>query len=86
MYDHLLTSCQLNTEKKIQRVGAGFSEGEINFAPSYKLLKDSFTYSTKRTSSWTDRIMFRSNQDILQLLNYDSNNLVTASDHRPVFA
>jgi hypothetical protein len=63
-----------------------FTEGEINFAPSYKLMKDSDKYSIKRTQSWTDRIMFRSNNNILHLMNYESNNLVKVSDHRPVFA
>ena len=36
--------------------------------------------------SWTDRILYRSNMGQLVQVNYDCNNLVKVSDHRPVFA
>lgn len=36
MWDTLQSNCQLNIEKKLQRITSGFSEGTINFAPSYK--------------------------------------------------
>lgn len=47
----------------------------------------------KRNPSWTDRILFscscdHKNKDLCRLeqKSYDSNNLVTLSDHRPVHA
>jgi hypothetical protein len=41
-------------------------------------------YKTQRNPAWTDRIIYRGKG--LELLNYDSNNFVKLSDHRPVFA
>lgn len=54
-YDQLLT--QVAEEKVFQ----GFTEGEINFAPTYKydLFSDDYDTSEKmRTPAWTDRILF----------------------------
>ena len=67
-------------------MGYGYSEGKINFAPTFKIEKGTDIYSKKRSSAWTDRVIYRSNQRILKQFNYDSNNLVKLSDHRPVFA
>ena len=73
-----------------------FREGDASlFAPTFKLIPDTSTLNINhRTPSWTDRILYRSRNlgytndkgDILTLVNYDSNNLVNMSDHRPVFA
>ena len=43
-------------------------------------------YELKRNPAWTDRILYYSKEDKLELKSYDSNNLVNLSDHRPVFA
>lgn len=86
MWEVLRSNDQLEIEKKLKRVGFGYSEGEILFAPTFKFKTGSDTYSQKRNSSWTDRILFRSNDALLKLANYDSNNLLKISDHRPVFA
>ena len=76
--------------------GAGyyrFKEGNTElFAPTFKLKMKTNQYGHKRTPSWTDRIIYRSKYDpkgacdTLTLVNYDSNNLLKLSDHRPVFA
>jgi len=73
-----------------------FREGDAAlFAPTFKLIPGTSTMNINyRIPSWTDRILFRSRNlgysndkgDILTLINYDSNNLVNLSDHRPVFA
>lgn len=73
-----------------------FKEGEAAlFAPTFKLIPGTNTLNMNhRTPGWTDRIFYRSRNlgysddhgDVLTLVNYDSNNLVTMSDHRPVFA
>ena len=73
-------------EKKIKRIGEGFHEGKICFAPTFKFKAGTDNYSNIREPSWTDRILFRSNDGILQQFNYDSNNTSKLSDHRPVFA
>lgn len=87
MWEVLLQHCQLNLEKNIKRVFYGYSEGNIHFAPTYKVKNKTDTYNnSKRSQAWTDRIFFRSNDGILKLMNYDSNNLVKLSDHRPVFS
>ena len=73
------------------RVGYGYQEGVISFAPTFKLKTsiedDGFQdYKLSRMPSWTDRIIYRSNDGQLIQVNYDSNNLIKTSDHRPVFA
>ena len=85
-WDELVKNDQLYLEKKIKRVADGYSEGPINFAPTFKFKAKTDNYNFKREPSWTDRILYRSNNKILKLMNYDSNNLVNMSDHRPVFA
>jgi endonuclease/exonuclease/phosphatase family metal-dependent hydrolase len=77
---------QLTIEKKIKRVAVGFNEGKINFAPTFKFKSQTSTYNIKRQPSWTDRILYRCKDNVLQLVNYESNNNVQMSDHRPVFA
>ena len=38
-----------------------FKEGEIEFAPTYKLMKNQDLYNmTHRLPGWTDRIIYRS--------------------------
>lgn len=69
-----------------------FQEGNIEyFAPTFKITPGSDKFGNKRVPSWTDRIIYRTSQskdeqDCLTLVNYDSNNLIKFSDHRPVFA
>jgi len=41
-------------------------------------------YKKQRNPAWTDRILYKGEK--LKLLNYDSNNFIKLSDHRPVFA
>jgi hypothetical protein len=60
--------------------------GKINFAPTFKFNSQTSTYNIKRQPSWTDRILYRCKDNVLQLVNYESNNNVQMSDHRPVFA
>ena len=88
MYEDLLFNDQLIFEFKTGRV-TGFNEGKIMFAPTYKRQPGSNkNVSLKRNPSWTDRILFKHNAETCQLVqkSYDSNNLVTLSDHRPVFS
>ncbi len=68
-----------------------FNEGQIAFAPTFKRKPyDNASFKMKRNPAWTDRILYHSNcgeeESDLELKGYDSNNLVSLSDHRPVFA
>ena len=64
-----------------------FKEGNFtNFAPTFKIKPENDIYSPKRNPAWTDRILYKGDAKVVQLMNYDSNNLLKMSDHRPVFA
>ena len=58
---------QLLIEKRIERVGHGFREGNISFAPTFKFDLSNTEpngfqdYKLSRMPSWTDRILYRSN-------------------------
>ena len=91
-WDVLTMNDQLLIEKRIARVGHGFREGNIDFAPTFKFsfretAANGFQdYKLSRMPSWTDRILYRSTSGQIFQTNYDSNNLIRVSDHRPVFA
>jgi hypothetical protein len=68
-------------------------EGSIcDFFPTFKIYNNEDRFNLKRVPSYTDRIIYKSGnmpntmEPYLKLMNYDSNNLVKFSDHRPVFA
>lgn len=89
MFEVLHSNDQLFFEMKIGRVGVGFKEGKIRFAPTYKRIRGSNEgYKLKRIPSWTDRIVYQHNAESCVFLqkSYDAQNLVTMSDHRPVFS
>ena len=89
MYNVIQTKDQLNVAKKSGRILLGMLEGPLNFAPTYRFHvgSDSYAMGKNRIPSYTDRIFYKSRaEDTLQLIGYDSNNLVKFSDHRPVFA
>jgi hypothetical protein len=44
----------------------GFQEGKIEFAPTYKINKIGTDYNSKRVPAWTDRVIFRSKNEILK--------------------
>ena len=58
MYEVLLYNDQLYIERKIGRIAEDFEEGEINFAPTYKLVKNADLYNLARLPGWTDRIIY----------------------------
>ena len=84
----LRNSDQLNMLMQFDDDFLGFSEGPLNFRPTYKFDKLSDVYDTskkRRIPSWTDRILFKKGDDV-QLLTYDCASDVRTSDHRPVYA
>ncbi|KAL0543272.1 hypothetical protein IC582_018363 [Cucumis melo] len=88
-WDKLLEKDQLNVEREAGRAFSGFSEGRIQFAPTYKYThnSDSYTGETvkskkkRRTPAWCDRILWRGN-GIEQLCYIRRESRL--SDHRPV--
>ncbi|EDR14895.1 inositol polyphosphate phosphatase [Laccaria bicolor S238N-H82] len=85
---------QLTTEKQKGHVFMGLHEGDFwKFKCSYKYqLGETDKYSTKRTPSWTDRILYATYSDspdtpgecgIANLL-YTSIPSYTTSDHKPI--
>ncbi|KAL7479905.1 hypothetical protein ACHAW6_005624 [Cyclotella cf. meneghiniana] len=68
------------------RIFSGFAEGPLNFYPTYKFDTDSDQYDSshrRRVPSWTDRILFKNDQNT-EMLSYCSSTIRT-SDHRPVY-
>jgi hypothetical protein len=64
----------------------GFSEGPLNFPPTYKFDTGTDIYDTsekRRTPAWCDRVLFRA--DNIKQFNYKYAPLLT-SDHKPVSA
>ncbi|CAK9320605.1 unnamed protein product [Citrullus colocynthis] len=88
-WDKLLEKDQLNVEREAGRVFNGFSEGRIQFAPTYKYTQNSDSYTgetlkskkKRRTPAWCDRILWRGN-GIEQLCYIRRESRL--SDHRPV--
>lgn len=87
----LIAADQLTNEMAQLKVLAGFKEGPLNFAPTYRWDRHTTEVSNKReqTPSWTDRILWRSfanTEDELTFLSYRSIPDAYGSDHRPVIA
>lgn len=64
-----------------------FSEAPIFFPPTYKFDKQSDQYDSskkQRVPSWTDRILWKTDENIVNLA-YSSVPSLKISDHRPIF-
>ncbi|KAK3594082.1 hypothetical protein CHS0354_040850 [Potamilus streckersoni] len=97
----LQTFDQLNGQREAKQTFVGFSEGPLNFAPTYKydqFCDDYDTSDKSRTPAWTDRVLWKRNpffrhkneeeedlSDTCKLLLYTRSELKT-SDHRPVMS
>ncbi len=89
LYEVMLAKDQLNVERKAGHLLVGMEEGKVEFAPTYRFHPgtDAYAMGKDRIPSYTDRVLFSAkDRQSLLLVNYDSNNLVKFSDHRPVFA
>lgn len=85
-YDTLLLHDQLRTEIAAGRAYQPFSEGPIDFPPTFKYNIGSDSFSNRadpRPPAWTDRILYRST-DSLKVRRYTSTMDLQASDHKPV--
>jgi hypothetical protein len=89
LYDLLFNNDQLYMEMQLGHIPKILQEGKIEFAPTFKRRpKINTEFGLKRLPSWTDRILFGFNKESCKMMqkSYDSNNLVSLSDHRPVFS
>eukprot|EP01083_Nonionella_stella_P173624 599474_1 len=85
-FDELLKYDQLNASKKAEDAFVGFEEAVIDFAPSFKMERDSgMKYVTQRIPAWCDRILWRC-RDVckVKVNNYKMHDEVSISDHKPV--
>ena len=63
----LIVGDQFLAERAAGRVARGFVEGPLLFAPTYKLDPETDNYDTgakRRVPAWTDRILWRTSEDI----------------------
>ena len=82
-FNKFLGSEELKNFNKTELAQFNIEEGEIKFPPTYKYKKNTNFYNiSKRVPSWTDRILFKNNENITSLF-YDRVNL-TLSDHKPI--
>lgn len=81
-------SCELHPLQHFQEAS---SAAFMPFPPTYKFLEGSDAYDPRRTPSWTDRVLWRSNyhlhgQDPIAAVRYACISCMQQSDHRPVVA
>ena len=87
--EHLLVHDQLRKEMKFNRGFRlrTFSEGPLNFAPTYKYDRRSDEYDTSeksRTPAWCDRVLWRSlHPERVEQVHYRRWE-ANISDHRPI--
>jgi len=88
MLEVLLNNDQLKTQMETSQAFTGFSEGHIQFPPTFKFDPGTENYDTspkQRVPSWTDRILYKSQQDAITPLSYSHVPELMVSDHRPVY-
>jgi len=81
---------QLNIERAAGRAFAGYSEGVLQFAPTYKYQPGTHHYDQRpdkkvRAPAWCDRILWKSRAPVTQVA-YGRSEEPACSDHKAVYA
>lgn len=90
-YKELAGLDELIHEIKAKRIFVNFSEGDIDFAPTFKVCrgKDYCAYQPLRVPSYCDRVLWHSmpaHRSHVRIQRYESVAHIDSSDHKPVFA
>eukprot|EP00051_Salpingoeca_urceolata_P009737 m.118341 g.118341 ORF g.118341 m.118341 type:complete len:486 (+) comp16426_c3_seq1:194-1651(+) len=84
----LHTMDELKREREAGRVFAGFSEGDSNFSPTFKVERAAgFKYLAQRVPSYCDRILWKTFpglKDTVEQLSLEAVPDSATSDHKPV--
>lgn len=85
---------ELSEAIRKDEVFMGFTEGCIDFPPTYKFHVGTGIYNVKRSPSWCDRILYQSTYNVRthgqetpypKINQYNSLKTLLTSDHLPVF-
>lgn len=82
-YTSLLEYDTLKDEQDKGRILDQYTEGKIDFPPTYKIIEETGEYVEDRKPSYTDRV-FISKSSYTKINNYQSFSNITLSDHTPV--
>jgi hypothetical protein len=89
-YERLFAHDQLQGEINSGRAFCSFSEGVLDFPPTFKVEKGQvLQYNTKRLPAWCDRILWNSapgEENNISLNKFGTHLDITSSDHKPVYA
>eukprot|EP00178_Gracilaria_changii_P011947 TRINITY_DN336_c0_g1_i1.p1 TRINITY_DN336_c0_g1~~TRINITY_DN336_c0_g1_i1.p1 ORF type:complete len:765 (+),score=107.44 TRINITY_DN336_c0_g1_i1:2788-5082(+) len=90
-YEDLSLFDELRREMQRATVFGGFTEGKIEFAPTFKVVRGqrSTMYQPNRVPGYCDRILWHSlpiHRNQIRLRAYDSVPEIDTSDHKPVYA
>jgi len=86
-WDQLYKLDGLNKALQNKDALVGFQTPRCKFPPTFKVeKKEGFYYQTQRTPSYTDRILYKSNENTrsVEPIIYEACGKCTSSDHKPV--